>query len=208
MHIICITCADVYLCIGIGMYVSVHVGGFVCIGAQCLLPLWGNQAMAHRAGVEGGKLSWVWVSAMRIVVNTERVDNDDTWEQLRELVPLLRGGIYAHGTVARVSEARFVWSCTVGQGKAVDEDASQGLVGGGEGKLIRSNWWGNKFLGWLTVGELALWGQVGRLPGCQFLASSSLRYAGLKLSQPFLCSPRPLGSHSPSLLFYKGTVSS
>jgi hypothetical protein len=86
MHI-CITWADMILCMGIGMYVSVHVWGFVhtCIGAQCLLPFWGRQAMAHQAGLEGGKPSQVWVSAgqdySKQCVGGGVMNN--TWEQLR-----------------------------------------------------------------------------------------------------------------------------
>lgn len=76
----------------------------------------------HRAGLEEGGLSLCGSVPCRIQLGDQCTGRKHTWEQLRRTGLFIRGksGIYAPVQVARVSGARFVWLCTIGQGRGVE----------------------------------------------------------------------------------------
>lgn len=85
--------------------------------------LWGSQALVHRAGLEGGKLSLWQCSAVAgswSAMNAQAINTPGN--SFRVFVCLLgvERSVYALGEVARVSGTRFVWLCTTGQGRGVE----------------------------------------------------------------------------------------
>lgn len=111
------------------------------------------------------------------------------------------GGIYAHEELGRVSGARFMWPCTIGQGRDAGRSFLHILkgyrvwcvcVGVGKGTceakqgVKLDNCQGNKYLLGGGAGFMA----PGREEdSSELLHSSSWRCSGLKLPQPFLQQP-------------------